>query len=155
MPQLLWDASALIKRYYTEQGIETVNAIFSISPSFPMTATFLGYAETAVVLRRRLNQGVLTSVAFHQARLNLRQEVLINPDFDLLTVDDADILDGIALNDRHNLNASDAAILAAQVAGQAASSYLPEFGRSQFRGSSSPLRGSWSLYPCAFFITAL
>jgi len=113
VPQLLWDASALIKKYYEEPGSETVEALFVVSPVLPMASTFLGYAETSAILRRKFNQGVLTPDQFREARLNLREEILINPDFDLLTVDDADILDGIALNDRYNLNASDAAILAA------------------------------------------
>ncbi len=113
MPQLLWDASALIKRYIKEAGSDTVNALFAVSPALPMASTFLSYAEASAILRRKLNQGVLAFRQFSDARLKLKQEVLTTPDFDLLTVDDADILDGIALNDRHNLNASDAAILAA------------------------------------------
>ncbi len=113
MPQLLWDASALAKRYAPEVGTATVKALFDFAPALPMASTFLGYAETSASLRRKLNQSVITLVEFNEARLRLKQEVLVNSNVDLLTVDDADILDGVALNDRHNLNASDAAILAA------------------------------------------
>ena len=105
MPQLLWDASALVKRYYAEPGSETVDDLFAISPALPMAATFLGYAEISAVLRRKFNQGLLTTDTFYDARSLLRPEVLLNSDFDLLTVEDGDILEGIALNDRHNLNA--------------------------------------------------
>jgi hypothetical protein len=41
----------------------------------------------------------------------LRNEVVNSRDFVLLTVDDAAILAGVALMERHNLNATDAAIL--------------------------------------------
>jgi predicted nucleic acid-binding protein len=111
VPQLLWDASGLIKKYYKEVGSETVIALFEHTPALPMASTFLGYAETSAILRRKLNQSFLTAAQFNNARLLLRQEVLTNPGFDLWTVDDVAILNGIALNDRHNLNASDAAIL--------------------------------------------
>ena len=39
--------------------------------------------------------------------------MLLNPDFTLVTMTDQDILDGIILTDRHNLNSTDAALLAA------------------------------------------
>jgi hypothetical protein len=57
-----------------------------------MAVTLLGYAETAAILRRKLNQGVLTAPLFNKARLFLRQEVLLPSDFDLLAVENADIL---------------------------------------------------------------
>jgi predicted nucleic acid-binding protein len=113
MPQLLWDASALAKRYADEAGSDTVDVLFTATPPAPMLATFLGYAETAASLRRKLNRGVLDLAAFSAARSALRQEVLYGPDFELLTIYDADILGGIALTDQHNLNSTDAAILAA------------------------------------------
>lgn len=82
-------------------------------PDDQMHITFIGYAETAAILRRKRNQGDLSPAEFTQARILLRDQVLINPDFTLLSVNDADFLDGIALTDRHNINTSDAAILAA------------------------------------------
>ncbi len=113
MPQLLWDASGLVKRYINELGNKTVNAIFAQASTFPMRIAFIGYAETAAILRRKRNQGLLMDRDFQQARLLLQAEVLLNPGFNLLTVTDKDVLDGMALTDRHNINSTDAALLAA------------------------------------------
>jgi hypothetical protein len=42
----------------------------------------------------------------------LRNEVLLDPAFQFITISDEDFLAGIVLTDQHNLNSSDAAILA-------------------------------------------
>ncbi|HZO88534.1 MAG TPA: type II toxin-antitoxin system VapC family toxin [Chthonomonadaceae bacterium] len=113
MPQLLWDASALAKRYYKESGSDTVLALFAAVPTVPMITTYMNYAETAAILKRGLNPSFLTLLEFNTARVSLEDEVLTSADFALLSVDDADVLAGIALTDAHNLNSTDAAILAA------------------------------------------
>lgn len=51
-----------------------------------MTVTFMGYAETSAILRRKFNGGLITPTEFQQARLLLQTEVLLNPGFDLLTI---------------------------------------------------------------------
>ena len=118
---LLWDASSLVKKYYAEPGAETVDAIFASSRLSGMTVTFMGYAETSAILRRKFNGGLILPGEFQQARLLLQSEVLLNPGFDLLTITDRDILDGMTITDRHNLNTADAAMLSAYVRyGQAA-----------------------------------
>jgi predicted nucleic acid-binding protein len=116
VPELLWDASALIKNYLTENGSEAVEALFQAEASFRMISTFVGYAETAAILHRRLNQGGIPPAEFTALRNLLRDEVLLNPQFELLSVTDGDVLTGIALTDRHNLNSTDASILAAFLA---------------------------------------
>jgi predicted nucleic acid-binding protein len=78
-----------------------------------MIATFFAYAETCAVLRRKHNRGDITLRLFTSARSLLRRDVLLNPNFPLLTITDQDVLDGITLNDQYNLNSTDAAILAA------------------------------------------
>lgn len=113
MPQALWDASALAKRYYTEDGTETVDAVFAVVPAAQMTVTYLGYTETAAILRRKHNAGVIKRPTFNAARLMLQQEILGTPDFRLLVTDEADMLNAVMLVDRHNINASDAIILTA------------------------------------------
>ena len=113
MPQLLWDSSALIKQYLPEPGRASVNALFALSPAVPMAATYLTYAETAAALRRNVNAGNIQPAAFNSARVLLDSMVLNNPDFLLLSVDDAAVLAGVTLTDVHNLNSTDAAILAA------------------------------------------
>jgi predicted nucleic acid-binding protein len=111
MPQLLWDASALGKRYAPENGTPTVNALFGTGLGVRMVGSLMGYAEAAASLRRRLNQGVLSLAEFSSARLALRRDLFAQPGFDLLPVDDASFLACIALIDQHNLNSSDAALL--------------------------------------------
>lgn len=112
MPQLLWDASALVKRYYLEIGTQTVVALWSISPS-QMLTTYIGYVETAAILQRRRNGGHLSSSEFLNARAFLDSEVFNNSTFALLSVSDASFVSGMALTERHNINATDAAILSA------------------------------------------
>ena len=109
MPQLLWDASALAKHYAPEIGSLTVNALFSISPSLPMSTTYMGYAETCAILRRKRNQGAITPSAFSIARRLLDAEVVYGAGFALMTIDDTAVL---GLADAHNINSTDAAILA-------------------------------------------
>ena len=113
MPQLLWDASGLAKRYYSEAGTATANALFSAAPASTMAVTFIGYAETAAILRRKFNQGDVDFATFQQTRLLLETEVLLNAEFSLLSVENTDVLDGVALTDLHNINSTDASILAA------------------------------------------
>ena len=111
MPRLLWDASALAKHYAPEIGSAVVNTLFSISPALPMTTTYIGYAETCAILRRKRNQGAITASAFMIARSLLDSEAFHYGHFDLMTIDDTAVLAGIALADTHNINSTDAAIL--------------------------------------------
>lgn len=113
MPQLFWDASALTKRYALEVGTPTVNALFSASPRPLMALTFLGYVETVATLWRKRNRGAITEGAFNASASSLRAEVLLAPDFPLLTIRDEELLDAVAYVKAYNINASDAAILAA------------------------------------------
>jgi predicted nucleic acid-binding protein len=113
MPVLLWDASALAKRYSPELGSDTVDVLFQAVPSAQMVITFQGYAETLSVLVRKRNRGQISPATFAAAKSLLRLEILENPDLNLIAVDVATVLDGIELIERHNLNESDAATLAA------------------------------------------
>lgn len=109
--QLLWDASAFVKRYYDELGRETVNALFAHSSVSDRAITPLGYAETYSILLRRYHGGILRPATFTSAVTTLQAEVLGDPGFHVLSIDDAAIFAGLALMNAHHLNASDAAIL--------------------------------------------
>src|SRR5688500_703742 len=111
MPQFLWDASALTKRYAPEVGSDIVDALFAVGLAVPMVTTYLSYAETCATLRRKHNTGDINAATFAAARGLLKQEVFSDPGFDLMTLNDEAILGGIAIVDQHNLNSSDAAIL--------------------------------------------
>jgi predicted nucleic acid-binding protein len=110
---LLWDASALAQRYASEIGSQTANALFNVIPRAQMITTVLSYSETCGVLVRKRNGGALAVATFSAARSALRDEIIDDPDFGVLAVEFGDILDGVALIDRRNLNSADASILAA------------------------------------------
>jgi hypothetical protein len=111
VPVLLWDASALTKRYYVEAGGDTVDALFATLPAPPMVTTFWGYVETYASLLRTRNRGGMSASSFSLAVTLLQAEILGSPDWLLLTVEDAAVLSGIQLVQRHNLNSADAAFL--------------------------------------------
>ena len=95
-----------------ETGSETVEALFTIAPPPQMVTTLLGYAETFSLLLRRMNDGSISTATFTIAISALQAEVINSMDVMLLTVEDTAILAGISLMQRHNVNASGAAILA-------------------------------------------
>jgi predicted nucleic acid-binding protein len=108
---LLWDASGLAKRYAPEIGHQTVNELFVTVARAQMITTVLSYSETCGALVRKRNRGALDAATFTMARSALRVEVIDDPDFGVLDVEFGDILGGIDLIDRHNLNSADASIL--------------------------------------------
>jgi predicted nucleic acid-binding protein len=112
MALLFWDASALAKRYAPETGSDAVDLAFANASTHTMGTSVWGYAETYAILVRKLNGGRLDLPAFTSAVTGLQAEVIDNPDFAFLAIDDAAILAGISLIRRHNLNSADAAILA-------------------------------------------
>jgi predicted nucleic acid-binding protein len=111
VPVLLWDASALVKRYYPEAGSATIDALFAAAAGLQMITTFWGYAETFASLWRKRNRGEISTASFGSAVILLRDEVRRSPAWELLTIDDISVLAGLDLVQQHNLNTSDAAIL--------------------------------------------
>lgn len=95
MPVLLWDASALIKRYAPEVGSDAVDALFVAAPRPPMIATFWTYVETCAGILRKRNRGEIGVAAFQTALTALQGEVLTSPDVPLLTIENSDILGGL------------------------------------------------------------
>jgi predicted nucleic acid-binding protein len=111
--QIIWDASALVKRYVAEIGSQTANALFMAIPPAQMTTTIMSYSETFAALWRKQNQSILSDAAFSTAQAALGNEVVGNADFVVLGLEFDDILNGIELIERHSLNSTDAAILPA------------------------------------------
>jgi len=111
MRLFFWDASALSKRYTEETGVEVVDALFDTVPIEEMTSTPLGYAETYSIILRRYNGGALSLQTFTDGITTLQAEFLDNSDFTFYNISDAVIFRSIATMKRHNLNATDAAIL--------------------------------------------
>ena len=75
-----------------------------------MITSVLSYSETCAVLVRKRNADTLVAATFSAARSALRTEVVDDPDFGVLAVEFDDILGGIDLIDRHNLNSADASV---------------------------------------------
>ncbi len=111
MAVIFWDASGLIKRYLTEAGSATVNAVFVSSQTFDHATTPSGYTETYAALLRKRNGGVLNRTEFEVAVVALQTEVVQSADFGLLSISDQTIFASVEIIHRHNLNSTDAAIL--------------------------------------------
>ena len=111
MALLFWDASGLAKRYTAEIGRETVNAIFTHAAGHDLATTPWGYAETYSILLRKLNGGAISADAWAKAVNALQAEVVNAPDFGLLSISDTMIFACTLIMQKHNLNATDAAIL--------------------------------------------
>jgi hypothetical protein len=77
-----------------------------------MSAATLGYAETFSILLRRPNGGQIGSNAFDTAVSTLQREVVNDPDFSLLHASEQAVFGSIALMRRHNLNSTDAILVA-------------------------------------------
>ena len=77
-----------------------------------MAMTSWGYLETYAILRRRYNGGMIDEQSFVSAMTSLQEEVIDSGDFGLISISDRMIFSASSLIDRHNLNSSDAAILA-------------------------------------------
>lgn len=89
-----------------------MDAAFADPSVLKTAATVLGYAETYSILLRQRNAGRLDVISFGMAVTALENEVLQAAEFELLAIDTAAILAGISLMKQHNINSSDAAILA-------------------------------------------
>jgi predicted nucleic acid-binding protein len=111
---VLWiyfDASALVKRYSSEDGTELVNELFHRLPVEQMTCAVIGILEIISVLVRKRNDGRLSTKLFTQAMVELNQEIIEDEAFSIASVDDDLILSALDLIAQYNINATDAIIL--------------------------------------------
>lgn len=131
MPIIVWDARGLAKRDTEEDGAQTVDALFTLVRAADMVGTPWTYAETFSILLRRLNDRTLDQATFLNAVALLQAEVVADPNFRLLSITDAPVFHSLSLMRTHNLNATDAAILA---------TYL-NFQRSRPAGAAEGLSG--------------
>ena len=108
---LCWDASALAKRYAPEVGSDAVDALFTAVPASQQLSASISYAEIYSILLRKFNRSLINRAALDASKSSLRTELIYDPDFVLLSIDDAALYSGIALMEAHNINATDAALL--------------------------------------------
>lgn len=123
MASLFWDASGLAKHYVSEVGTQATDLLFADVSMPAMLTTLWGYSETFSLIRRAYNGGRVDASAYATATSALRNDILALPRLQLVSVTDADILFSITYIQRHNINATDAALLAtllryAQAAGE-------------------------------------
>lgn len=111
MVQVYFDASALVKRYSSEDGTELVNELFHQLPAEQMTCAVIGILEIISVLARKRNDGRLSLRLFTQVMIELNQEIIEDEAFPIASVDDELILSALDLIAHHNINATDAIIL--------------------------------------------
>ena len=112
MPSLFWDASGLAKHYVPEVGTQTADFLFADASKPVMLTTLWGYSETFSLIRRAYNGGRVDASVYATATSALRNDILALPRLQLVSVTDADILFSITYIQRHNINATDAALLA-------------------------------------------
>jgi predicted nucleic acid-binding protein len=110
---LLWDASALAKRYTPEIGSDTVDAVFDAISTRQMLVPLLAYTETFALLVRKRNGGSITPRSFRSAVVKLQAEILLSENIRMLSVGDGDLLGATEYIERHAINSSDAALLTA------------------------------------------
>lgn len=72
----------------------------------------IGATEVVWILVRKRNDGRISQNFFSQALLNLRDEVIDNPDFATITADDPNVIDSIGFIIQHSINSTDAIVLA-------------------------------------------
>ena len=111
---MIWvyfDASALIKRYFLEDGTELVNELFHQLPVEQMTCAVIGILEIISVLVRKRNDGRLSPKLFTQAMVELNQEIIEAAAFPIASVDDDLILSALDLIAQYSINATDAIVL--------------------------------------------
>lgn len=111
---MLWiyfDASALVKRYSSENGTELVNELFRQRSAVQMTCATIGVLEIVSVLVRKQNDGRLPLHLFNQAMIELNKEIIDDDTFVIAPIDDGLILSSLELIAKHNINATDAIIL--------------------------------------------
>ena len=110
---VFWDASGLGKRYTPEKGSDVVDAIFDLVPIKRMMCLLLTVGEVCWMLVRKRNDGRIDQTTYKQAMDNLRTEILDNPDFAKLPVDEDLLVRSLDMIERYAVNSVDALILCA------------------------------------------
>jgi predicted nucleic acid-binding protein len=111
MKFIYFDASALAKRYSLELGTEQVDGIFVLIPKKRMTCAGINVGEVVSILVRKHNDGRFNDSDFAIALAEFRREIIEDPDFVYLSIDNTDIEASLKYIQQYNLNATDGLIL--------------------------------------------
>ncbi len=111
MVSVMFDASALAKRYVPEPGTPLLNHIFRVMPADRMSCLMLGAGEVASVLVRKRNKGQLPEPTFVQGMHELRREVIESEAFLTLSISNPVIDTAIGFMVKYAINITDAVLL--------------------------------------------
>ncbi len=104
------DTSALVKRYKTEEGSETVDYLYNNLPSgHSLSISFLTVLEFVSAIRRLLKEGNITDEEFRDVLSTFSQEV---EPFLIKSIDDKIVADALTYVTRHGLRSADSIQLA-------------------------------------------
>lgn len=109
--QVVFDASALAKRYVPEPGSTEVDHVFATVNPDQMVCLMLGAGEVASVLVRHRNRGRISRDLFAHSMAEITREIIDSPDFVTLPLPNATIRTAIPFLDKHSVNITDAVLL--------------------------------------------
>ena len=75
------------------------------------SAISISYVEIVSIFIRKFNSGRIDRLAFETVKSALRSELINDPNFSLLSIDDTAFYNGIALMEAYDINSTDAALL--------------------------------------------
>lgn len=105
------DASALAKRYAPEAGTPVINHLLAQLPLNRMLVFNVGVAEIVSILVRKRNAGQLPPVAFSQALIDFRAEIVNQSRVRKIAADTDLVMAALPLINQHSINATDAILL--------------------------------------------
>jgi uncharacterized protein len=110
--QYFFDSSALVKRYYAEDGSSTVDQLISAiaAGSAKGIASLLALPEVVSTINRKKNQGFISARPFSAILVKIYEEMAL---FRIIPVAEGSIVASIAFILKHNLNSADALHLVA------------------------------------------
>lgn len=108
---IYFDASALVKRFCSEQGSRLVNEAFRHIPYRRMICCILVFPEVVSILVRKRNDGRLRRGLFEQALVQLSNDILSNAEISPVPASNSLVFSSLGLLNKHNLNATDSILL--------------------------------------------
>jgi predicted nucleic acid-binding protein len=110
MAMFYLDTSALVKRYKTEEGSETVDYLYDNLPSrHSLSISFLTVLEFVSAIRRLLKEGNISDEEFRDVLSTFSQEV---EPFLIRSIDDKIVADALTYVTKHGLKSADSIQLA-------------------------------------------
>src|SRR5713226_958895 len=107
------DASALAKRFVSEQGSPVIDEILDKVPGERLYILNVGAGEVVSILVRKRNAGVISDSYFRQALIDFENEIVRSADINKLPISNRLATSSFALIVAHSINSTDAITLKA------------------------------------------